>query len=225
MVLSSASHSACQDRKESPDSYLTNLQTRPALEFPVTLPGLADLVDDPMATNGLLDRWAATWMMGAGTGRTARATLYAGVLPELLERMDRSSVAELRGPVETALTLAADLPDLPPHLALLVEEAQRNLVRAETEARGEDWPKAGEFVLLAADALREAEPRTVAATLVEVAELALQNPRPSWPLGAQDVQRATRLTRWARSALLTGDWERSITRGFYACIILGVMLP
>jgi len=79
---------------------------------------------------------------------------------------------------------------------------------------------------MAADALRETSPRTVALSLVEAAEAVL-GPLPG---GEDDEEpanrtRARRLAWWGRLAVDAGAHELAIQRGYYACLLLGVELP
>lgn len=81
------------------------------------------------------------------------------------------------------------------------------------------------MALRASDVLREITPKAMALTLVENAEdaLATGSAPQAGQLSPEDLGRVRRLTRWARSAIASEDYERAVQRAFYACGLLGIL--
>jgi len=229
LALALLSMSACEDHPLEGDSWVSDAMARPALEVVTPLPELGSMISTGDAAPfsewlPLVDAWNATWTVGLGAGRSSRAAIYEAAFPAMAEGLTKIQVDGILTPVRDALAQVQDPATLPFHLALAMGESTRILRRAEEAAEDIRWSDAGELGLRAADALREAMPPTVAATLVEEAEKVFASSDLN-RLSASDLRRATRLTRWARSALQSGDYDRAIQRAFYAGQLLGVVLP
>ena len=223
-----ASSAACQESLTQLESGVVAPALRPALKIARQLPGLADLLTagrppGPEAT--LLAEWTESWNRGVAAGRPLREEIYraAGSLALAVDSTSARSAAEA---VRAALAEARSfgLP-LPPHLTGSLAEAERLLAEADRAGSRTDWSASAVKALMAADALRETSPRTVALSLVEAAEEILGAPPDAGEAGEPaDAARARRLVWWGRVAIGAGRHGLAIQRGYYACLLLGVEL-
>lgn len=201
-------------------------------------------------TESLVSRWNASWDRGTGEGQALREAIYRAVASgaaELDEAATRSMMDAVRQAVIEAGVRARVLP---PHLAGPLDDARRYMDEAERAREAGDTPGWALAGLRAADALRETTPRRVALRLLAAAEDAMageastvaststgeagRNPAAQDedavgddPAAPGDVAgrltRADELIRWTRAAIASGDYERAIQRGYYACRLLGAV--
>ena len=218
----------CRESLTQVDSGIVEAETWPALKIEQTLPRLGDLLatDPPGAEEiAAVDRWEATWDYGTAVGGDLRDEIYLGAraLPSVVDSAAARVAAEsVRRALGEVLQFGESLP---PHLARRIDNAGRFLEEAGAASAAEDWAGAGLDALRAADALREASPRSAALTLVEAAEDAL-GPPPSGVDGEPaGPARARRLAWWSRIAIQQERYSLAIQRGYYACLLLGVRLP
>ena len=224
-----SSLSGCQESLTQVDSRLVAPATRPALDIASPLPRLGDIVSVTAPGNGgaAVTRWEASWGYGAAEGRQLREQIYQAADSLALE-FDPDAARSVVQSVRIALTEIQTVSgSLPRHLAVQVSEAKRLLTGAERADGDGDETGSVLDALRAADALRETTPRMVAFTLVETAETALDSVASADGAKADspDQERARRLTRWARTAIEAGDHPRAIQRAYYACRLLGALLP
>ncbi len=217
--------SACHESLTQVDSRVVAPATRPALDIAGSLPRLADLVTEETrgANEAVLGRWDDSWSMALTAGGRLRAGIYGSAAGWDLAFDTISARTALEAIRATITEIEGVAHPLPPHLSRQLAEARRLLGAAETARDEADVTESVLATLRSADALRGMTPRMVALGLVESAERALaaaaQDAPDSAPTGHA---RARRLTEWARSAVDTGDYEKAIQRGYYACRLLGV---
>ncbi|MDE2982759.1 MAG: hypothetical protein OXU74_16335 [Gemmatimonadota bacterium] len=216
--------SACHESLTQVDSRVVAPATRPALDIAGSLPRLADLVtgDTRDAGAAVLGRWEDSWNMALAAGSRLRAGIYGSAAGWDLA-FDTTSA---RTAIETIHATIAEIEGvahpLPPRLSRQLAEARRLLGAAENARDAGDVTESVLATLRSADALRGTTPRMVALGLVESAERALGAAAQEAPdSGPTAHARARRLTEWARSAIDTGDYEKAIQRGYYACRLLG----
>ena len=225
--------------------------THPALVFSRSLPELGDIVRGPdqpagfdgsgavAETESLVSRWDASWDQGTGEGQALREAIYRAVASGAAE-LDEAATRSMMDAVRQALIEAGIRAQvLPPHLAGPLDDARRYIdeaERAREAGAAAGWALAG---LRAADALRETTPRRVALRLLAAAEEAMAASMPKdVSAGSPEVSgddpaaggdeagrltRADELIRWTRAAIASGDYERAIQRGYYACRLLGAV--
>ncbi len=212
----------------------------------------ADFAGGPgISPESLLSRWDASWDRGAGEGRVLREAIYRAVASgaaELDEAATRSMMDAVRQAVVEAGVRARVLP---PHLAGPLDDARSFMDEAKRAREAGDTPGWALAGLRAADALRETTPRRVALRLLAAAEEAMAGEAATVAspgageaggddtaaggeelagddpaAGGDDAGRLTRadeLIRWTRAAIASGDYERAIQRGYYACRLLGAV--
>ena len=214
---------ALQDSLGSPGPELVATETRPALRLGAVLPELSDL--HPLQDSTDLQEWLSSWDMGAARGRPLRMVLYdrlTAAEPKPDGDAVSAAIEQIRSTLDDLDSLRTDLPL---HLALPIGEAQRFLILAGSAQDQRQWSEASILALKAADALREISPKSVAWALVETAEAALSESKLPEGVTEEATVRAQRLIRWARSALFTNGHPRAIQRAYYACRLVGVILP
>ena len=218
----------CRESLTQVDSGIVESETWPALKIEQTLPRLGDLLatDPPGAEEiAAVDRWEATWDYGTAVGGDLRDEIYLGAraLPLVVDSAAARVAAEsVRRALGEVLQFGGSLP---PHLTRRMDDAGRFLEEAGAASAAEDWAGAGLDALRAADALREASPRSAALTLVEAAEDALGHPPSEVGGESAGPARARRLAWWGRIAIEQERYSLAIQRGYYACLLLGVRVP
>lgn len=223
-----AASAACRESPAQVDSGLVAPALRPALKIAGPLPGPSDVLaagPPPGEETPLVAMWTASWNHGVAAGRPLREEVYraAGSLP--LE-VDSATVGSATGAVRAALAEARSFEEsLPPRLSRALGEAERLLGEAGEAGSGGDWRDSAVKTLMAADALRETSPRTVALSLVEAAEAVLGRPPGRDDGEPVNRARARRLAWWGRLAIEAGGHGLAIQRGYYACLLLGVEPP
>ncbi len=213
------------------DTILVSEGTRPALEIPGPLPELSRFLPDGIQSQAGVD-WIRSWEVGAAQGRRLRSAVYLELRKSGLS-VDSAGAQQAVSSVEAALASLDEVPaPLPLHLSLSVSEASRLAGDARRAFEARRWSDAALQSLQAGDALREVMPRTVALTLIEAGEVALRNHigRPETNelvtgVTVEAARRAARLLQWARSGIAAGNEWRAIQRAYYACRLLGVVLP
>lgn len=202
---------------------LVTRTTRPAVDLSGRLPELSAYLQDGIRSN-VGAEWAESWTVGATRGRARRLEVYRQLRLLGLD-VDSVGASEAVSSVDAALEAVGGVErGLPLHLSLPYAEARRLWQSARALQLAGRWSEASLLALQSADALREMMPRTVALTLIEAAEAALDAPQaPDVPPDA--VRRARRLVQWARSAVVSGNYTRAIPRAYYACRLMGVILP
>ncbi|MDE2974849.1 MAG: hypothetical protein OXU64_09055 [Gemmatimonadota bacterium] len=218
---------ACRESLTQVDSGVVASSLRPALKIAEPLPDLAELVAGlpPGRRTPLVATWKESWNRGVAAGRPLREEVYRAAGSPALE-FDSAAAASAAGAVRRALAEARSFDrSLSPHLSRALEEAERLLGEAEEAGSGADWSDSAVKALMAADALRETSPRTVALSLVEAAEAVLGPLRGGGDEEPANRARARRLAWWGRLAVDAGGHELAIQRGYYACLLLGVELP
>lgn len=226
--MPAAAVSQDQDPREA-DSVLVSTSTRAAVEIPGPLPELSRFLPDGLQSQAGID-WNRSWEVGAAEGRRLRQRVYRA-LSQSGFAVDSAGAHHAVESVDRALEPLSQVSDLPLHLSLPLAEA-RSLAGTGREALSAGrWNPAALAALQAGDALRELMPRTVALTLIEAGEAALRThleTRPGERVTGVTVEaagRASRLLQWARSAVSGGNARRAIQRAYYACRLLGVVLP
>jgi len=218
-------------RGPAPDTLLVSEGTRAALDIPGPLPELSRFLPDGIQSQAGVD-WNRSWEVGAAQGRRLRSAVYLELRKSGLA-VDSAGALQAVTSVETALASLDDVPGpLPLHLSLSVSEASRLAGHARRALEARRWSDAALQSLEAGDALREVRPRTVALTLIEAGEVALRN-RGGRPedselvtgITVEAARRAARLLQWARSGIAAGNDWRAVQRAYYACRLLGVVLP
>ncbi|MGI9625240.1 MAG: hypothetical protein ACR2QM_00275, partial [Longimicrobiales bacterium] len=202
-------------------------ETRAAVEFPVALPTLHELLPaaSPDLPEGQGADWDASWEVGPSRGRDLRKAVYEvldtkslTLEPEHLRR----SLDLLRRSVDGIETFQDDLPL---HLSLSYREARGLLSQAESAAESTRWPEVALATLKTADALRELTPKAVALALIETAEGVLAAEAGPEAVSEENLARASRLVLWARSAVRAGSHTLAVERAYYACRLAGILLP
>lgn len=217
---------ACRESLSQVDSGVVASSLRPALKIAEPLPDLAELVAGlpPGRRTPLVATWRESWKRGVAAGRPLREGVYRAAGSPALE-IDSAAATSAADAVRRALAEARSFDrSLSPHLSRALEEAERLLDEAREAGSGGDWSDSAVKALMAADALRETSPRTVALSLVEAAEAVL-GPLPGGGEEPVNRARARRLAWWGRLAVDAGGHELAIQRGYYACLLLGVELP
>ncbi|NNF29692.1 MAG: hypothetical protein HKN73_20885 [Gemmatimonadetes bacterium] len=219
-----------QDQEtEAPDSVLVLASTRAAVDIVGPLPELSRFLPDGLQSQAGID-WERSWDVGAAEGRRLREEVYAELRQSGFE-VDSAGAYDASASVDRALEPLGVPSDLPLHLSLPLAEARSLADRARGALSMKRWNDAALFALQAGDALREVMPRTVALTLIEAGEAALRTHLATRPeervtgVTVEAARRASRLLQWARSAIAGGSERRAVQRAYYACRLLGVVLP
>ena len=219
-----------QDLDEQiPDSVLVSTSTRGALQIRGPLPELSRFLPDGLQSQAGID-WNRSWEVGAAEGRRLRQDVY-GELRQSGFEVDSAGAVDASASVDRALEPLRESVDLPLHLSLPLAEARNLAEDARDALSAKRWSEAALYALQAGDALREVMPRTVALTLIEAGEAALRTHLETRPeervtgVTVEASRRASRLLQWARSAIASGNSERALQRAYYACRLLGVVLP
>ena len=223
LVVGAGSEARGQVAQE--ESLLVSTATRPALDISSPLPEPADFLSDGVPRDFGAE-WTSSWELGARKGRDVRQAIYDELMEARLV-VDSTAAREAVDAVDEAVSRVQAVTDrLPLHLSLSFSESERLLVGAKAQEADGHWSEAAILALRAGDALRELMPKTVALTLIDAAEAALTSlPVSGEVRTAEDVERARRLILWARSAVEGGNHRRAIQRSYYACRLLGVILP
>ncbi len=228
-VILLAASAACRESLTQVDSGVVAPTLRPALKIAQPLPGLADIVAAGRPAGqetSLVAEWTESWNHGIAAGRPLRQEIYVAAGLLALE-VDSAAAGSAAGLVRAALAEAGSFDQpLPPHLSRALGEAERLLAEADQAGSRADWAESAVKALMAADALRETSPRTVALSLVDAAEAVLGRP-PGREDDREPVDRARarRLAWWARLAIGSGRHDVALQRGYYACLLLGLELP
>ena len=203
--------------------------TRAALEIDAPLPELSRFLPDGLQSQAGVD-WERSWDVGAAEGRRLRRDVYLKLRQSGFE-VDSTQAHDAVASVSRALASIGETAGLPLHVALPLTEAHTLEEDAVLALAAGRWSDAALHALQAGDALREVMPRTVALTLIEAGEAALRTHLDTRPeervtgVTVEGARRAARLLQWARSAISGGSDWRAIQRAYYACRLLGVVLP
>ena len=228
-IILLGSSPACRESLTQVDSGVVASPLRPALKIADPLPDLAELVAGlpPGRETPLVAMWTESWSLGVAAGRPLREEVYRAAGSLVLE-IDSAAAGSAARAVRRALAEARSFDHpLSPHLSRALDEAEQFLDEAEEAGSGAYWNRSAVKALMAADALREISPRTVALSLVEAAEAVLgPAPLPDRDEGEPaNRARARRLAWWGRLAVKAGAHELAMQRGYYACLLLGVEVP
>lgn len=245
LILGMSLLAGCRDAPMDPLVSLVTPETAAAVDVPLALPDLADLVQRTgIATPAAdwVELWQASWTQPAGARDGSGAGTDFGVdgpgpglgdEPELIREEAVRRVAPLLadslglGGVSSALAPLlrieqdlGSLSDAPGDLLPSILAVRSRIDEARQALAAGQAIRALEAGLTASDQLRSIGPTAIARTLIARADRALMATVGANTVDELSVSRGERMLDGARRALADDEVERAVQRAFYAVQLL-----